>query len=681
VKTLVRRPETQTVAQTRTRWWDRLSPTVVGCVIGAALAVLSTRGAWGGWLPAGEDVPAHLVRFDFGISELVAHGRLDGWLPRYYLGYQEFLFQGPGLTWVVAAIRGVTLGVLSNPGATKVIGVLSLAAVPVAVGFLARSLGLGRVAAGIAAVLSLLVSSPVGIGLQGVYLWGLLPNQLGGVLFCVALGALVRIPVDGRARWMVLGAVSLAALTITHLISIIVLAVFFPILVLGVGRELFRRAPLTRLALTAALATGLLAWWLVPAFVHRDLEGLAAAWPTPPFGERVGEIVDGEILFRPYVVWLVVAGWIYGLTRVRRRRPFALALVVAPIVYLVFAHWAASWRPNEVTLQLANRGLGYVGLLAILPLATAIAGGVRFAGSGLASRDLAMPALVTVALALAVVVVLSPLGPPRSTAQELDEPSPQLRNAAAELRRVVPDGARFATRRDLVEITSADPIQPDSIGEVQPAFWLAYESGRNSLNGFGIESSSTPGPNIEADGFALGNAPDAEADFFSGLGVTHLVTMTDELAAQPESSDRFELLWRKRPIAIFAVRPRPGQPDPASQVTTEAPATAHLRRADPERLRIDVDSNRATRAAVAVAWSPKWHGTVDGRAVELDRTSAGLITVRLPAGSSTLELNYESDAWDRIGVVVSALTVVALLALSALWWRRRRQQARSVLVG
>ena len=31
--------------------------------------------------PAGEDVMAHLVRADFGIAQLVAHGRLDGWFP------------------------------------------------------------------------------------------------------------------------------------------------------------------------------------------------------------------------------------------------------------------------------------------------------------------------------------------------------------------------------------------------------------------------------------------------------------------------------------------------------------------------------------------------------------------------------------------------------------------------
>ena len=406
MKTDVREPERQTLAEPRTRWWERVSPAVVGAVVAAALAVWSTRGAWGGWLPAGEDVPAHLLRFDVGISQLVAHGRLDGWFSRNYLGYQEFLFQGPGLTWAVAAVRGATLGMLSNPGGIKVIGVLSFAAVPVAMAFVARSLGLGRLAAGIAAVLALLISSPVGVGLQGIYLWGLLPNQVGAVFFLLSLGALMRIPVDPRRRWMLLAAVSLAALTITHLISLIVLAAFLAILAFGVRRELLRRDVLVRLALTAALAFGLAAFWLVPALAHRDLAGPAAAWPTPPFGDRVDEIVDGRILLRPYTFWLVAAGWLYGLTRVRRWR-FALVLVLAPAVYLVLAHWASSRWPNEYTLQLANRGLGYAGLLAILPLAALLAAGARLVGRWLRGRAWAAPTVVAGALALAAVIVLS----------------------------------------------------------------------------------------------------------------------------------------------------------------------------------------------------------------------------------------------------------------------------------
>ena len=114
--------------------------------------------------------------------------------------------------------------------------------------FLARSLGLGRLAAGIAAVLSLLVSSEFGPGLQGLYLIGLVSHQLGAPLFCLALGASLRVPSDARRRWVLLAAVSVAGLAITHLISVMILAVVFPLLAFGLRREHLGRASLARFA-------------------------------------------------------------------------------------------------------------------------------------------------------------------------------------------------------------------------------------------------------------------------------------------------------------------------------------------------------------------------------------------------------------------------------------------------
>jgi hypothetical protein len=659
-------PEHQTLTETRKRWWERISPTVVGCVVAVGLALWSTGGAWGGRPPHGEDVMAYLVRADFALPHLVAHGRLDGWFPRFYLGYQEFLFNGPGVAWAMGAARGVTLGALSNAGALKVIGVVSFAALPVAMAFLARSLGLGRLAAGIAAVLSLLVSSEFGPGLQGLYLIGLVSHQLGAPLFCLALGALLRVPSDARRRWVLLAAVSLAGLAITHLISVMILAVVFPLLAFGLRRERLARAAVARFVATGVLAAGLAAWWLIPVLAHRDLQGEVATWATPSFGDRIDAIVNGHILFRPYTVWIVVAGWVYGLARVRRR-PFAFVLVATPLVFLALAHWAASrWPHNEIAMQLANRGLGYAGLLAILPLSAAIAAGARFASARLSRWRWAGPAVVAAAIAVAVAVVVSPLGPDRRAASELDPPVPQLQHAATELRRVVPDGARFAAQRDY----------PDEVlrtGVILPPTWLAQASGRDSLNGWNLESSSTPEPDLEPDLY-LGKRPaDAEADVLSRLGVSHVVTTADPFADALAASDRFELVWRESPIAIFALRARAGQPEPAALVATGAPAEARVMRADPERLRIRVDAAAATPATVAVAWSPKWHGRVDGRPVALGHTRDGLIAVRLPAGRSALELDYGPDGWDHLGVGVSALTVVLLAAFGVYVFRRRRQ--------
>src|SRR3954452_3234651 len=280
----------------------------VGAAVGALLGLWSTVGAWGSRPPGGNDVMAHLVRVDFGINELLTHGRLDGWLPRFYTGYQEYLINGPGLVWATALVRALTFGLLSDTGAFKVVGIVAFASTPLAVAFFARSLGLGRTASGVAAVLTLLVSNPFGPGLNGLYDIGLVSPQVGAALFFVAFGALVRTIADPEPRWVLLAASSLALLAVTHLISVMILVVLFPLVVAG---ELWRsrRSPsgTGRLAIAGVVSMMLAGWWLLPLLVHRDLSGPIATWGTPPFGERVSDIAAGRILLRPFALWLLLA--------------------------------------------------------------------------------------------------------------------------------------------------------------------------------------------------------------------------------------------------------------------------------------------------------------------------------------------------------------------------------------
>jgi uncharacterized membrane protein len=260
---------------------------------------------------------AHLVRADFAIPNLVANGRLDGWFPRFVLGHQEFLFNGPGLTWLMAIVRGATLGLLSNPGALKVLAVASVAAISPAAWFLARSYRLSPPAAGLAAVLALTVDNPFGLGLRGTFETGLVPHQVGAVLFCLALGASVRLLGDPRKRWVALAAAAAAALVITHLISAFVLAVVLA-LTLAVLSAGLSPASLGRLAAAGLAAAGLAAFWLAPFAAHWDLHGIVTSWGVPPLGRRLGEVLSGEILFGSGMAPLVLAGWLFALAS---RRP------------------------------------------------------------------------------------------------------------------------------------------------------------------------------------------------------------------------------------------------------------------------------------------------------------------------------------------------------------------------
>ena len=616
---------------------------MAGVAVAVAAALVLVRGVVGGRPPAGEDVMAHLVRADFALPHLVAHLRTDGWLPRLVLGQQEFLFNGPGLTWLVGLVRLLTLGTLSTTGALKVVCVVSVAAVPPAVAFLARSYGLSRPAAGLAAVLSLLVSSPYGPGLQGLFRVGLIPNQLGAILFCVALGAVVR-TVDGAGRrWPATAAAATAALLVTHLISVLILAVFVALtLAARAATRTLERRGVARLAGVAIGTAGLAAFWLAPMVAHRDLHGVFTGWDTPPLPDRMGDIVTGRILLPAGFAVLVAAGWVHTLLRGPDRR-HALVWVVVPLAYLPLSAAALHLLgPGDVTLQLPNRGLGYVGLMAVFAVAAPVAAlAGRFGRAGQAAA-LALAALAVVAFA-----------PGRDAPGQLPEPQPQMRAAAGALRELVPPGARFATQRDF-------PGEISRTGVIHPETWLARMSGRNSLNGYNLEAVSTPDAALEPETVEVDD-PTTSADRLARFGVSHLVATDDPVADRLVRSRRFSPVWHVSPITILAVEPRDGAPPPASLIDSPVPLSAFVVDTRPERFGVEVVSDQPAPVTVALAWSPKWHGRLDGRPIALGRTNDGLIRTSLPAGDHRLRLTYRSDLWDGLGLALTALTVAAQL--------------------
>lgn len=636
----------------------------LGIAIAVVFAIWFTIPAWGGRAIGGEDVMFYLIRSRFGISELYAHGRLDGWSPAFYLGHQQFLIRGPDIVPFVATVRLLTLGQLSVSGAVKVIGLAAFVAFPAVVAFLARSYGLGRRAAGIAALLSLLVSNIFGLGLQGLFIVGLLAHQVGALWWGLALGSLLRVIVDARVRWILIGGASCALLAMTHQISfgIMLMALAVSVATLPLTDAITRRA-LQRLAVAGLLGFGLAAFWAIPRIAHRDLVGSAATWATPPFGDRVAEIFRGDILFRPNVAWILIAGFVYGAVRVAHNRRYALALLVAPIILLAFSHWAAHHYSSSIAaIQLANRGLGYVGVLAVLPLAALLGALATRAARLRPGADLAVVGIVAVAVFVAQ-------GPLRNAPAQFPDPISQMRDAAAELAATVPDGARFATQRDY-------PAEISRTGVLHPETWLANASGRNLLNGVGLESSVVESGPFEPDQLATKPAADSAAAL-SKLGVTHVVTTEDDLAGRLADSGNYELEWQESPLAILAVIPPPGQPAPASQLTTAAPTTARLTRGDPEHLEITFNASRRTTAQVAVAWSPKWHAEIDGRAVTLERNpetatpNDDVLRLTLPRGRHQLTLDFRSDIWDRLGVIVTLLTLCGIAGFLVVRRRRR----------
>lgn len=660
---------------------------ISGYVLAVAIALWLIWGIWSDGPPVGGDTVAHLIRAEYGIHRFVLNGRLDGWQPSFALGYQQHLFIGPVLTWGIALVQALSFGTLSTLAAFKAVIVLLFASLPLATGYLARSFGLSRQASSVAAILSLLVNSPFGgFGVSGLFDVGLTVNLPGAVVLCIAVGAILRLMSKPSAYRALLAGVLFALLAATHGISLILAAALLPVLFVLIfmdsairsliSRSRFRQflakldkycdkpeegaTPLNLkpalqlsgwIGFSAIVAMAMSAWIVIPILVHYDLRGMLTGWGHTPFWHRLSDVWNGHILFQRGVSFWVAIGLVYGLWRVICGRSLALSLVLAPFAFLGLGEILAFLAPaNVISQQIPNRGLGLAGLLAVFPLAAFITTVTRPAGR--------FKKLLAVAVAAVfVIIAVDKLRPVVRTVT----PTPVALAAAAELRRLVPDGARYAMQRDF-------PDEIRIVGMNHPDFWMAWQSDRYTLNVFNVESSATPTPAYAPDSMTK-QPPDKVADSLSSYGVTHVLLVNQEKASMLLASPRFNLVWQSTPMAILAVIPRHGQPNPASLLATECPAQAELIDPDPEHLRISVKATASCSATIAAAWSPKWTGRLDDKPVKIGRTAEGLLALHLPAGTHTIALDFHQDVWDQLGIII---TVLACLAVVVYGWRSRK---------
>ena len=726
----------------------RLDPDTVvlwgGLALSVALSIWLTWGIWAPGMPAGDDTAAHVVRAEFAVRHFFTAGTIDGWQSSFGLGYQQFLFLGPGFSILVAVIQLLSFGSLSPLDATKVATVVSFALVPLSLAFLAWAFGLGRRAAGVAAVLGVAVSSVYGgAGLNAVFGSGLLPNHLGSALLLVAFGGVVLVARRPSTRRVVFTAAAAAALVATHPIAAIILGFLAAALVVAAGAEWLtvnggaladrvrpwvdRVAPapgsapvsstarvvatgpapddagdatrpatgaphrswralaepplrhLAALVAAGALAIGMAGFVLVPLAAHRDLRGENSAWPDVPLWSRLTEIWRGEFLYRPWVLLLALVGFGFVLLLALGRRRGALMLVLTPVLALAFARAFVAVTPdNIVAIQLTNRSIADLGLIALLPLAVLLAAPRQFAARVAAATGSrprpTNPALVlanaAIPLTLALAVVLLPSGLDRDRASTV-QPTASLQAMATELTALVPPGARFATQRL--------PAQERALtGMSHPDLWLAWATGANTLNIYNLESSVVFEPVYEAE--HLNDRPPAEvAERLARLGVSHLAVIDTLDVPGLMSSAAFSPVWADGTMAILQVHPAAGQPAPSALVTASSPISASLVAADPQHLVVETAASESTLATFAIGWSPKWRVSVDGTPVPAAPSEDQLVQVALPAGPATVTLDYAIDGADIVGRALTALSLVAAIVALVLSRRHHVRDANDTV--
>jgi hypothetical protein len=86
-----------------------------------------------------------------------------------------------------------------------------------------------------------------------------------------------------------------------------------------------------------------------------------------------------------------------------------------------------------------------------------------------------------------------------------------------------------------------------------------------------------------------------------------------------------------------------------------------------QRWRISLPTAAPGWVSLPIAYSPLWVARTDGVPLAVRRDKRGLLEVALVAAGSSVELEHRAGAAEWAGVAVSLGAVLALLAV---WWRR-----------
>jgi hypothetical protein len=651
------------------------------CAATGAVLVLA-RPVWRADLASGTDLPGHLVMTRFGVDELFAHGRWDGWFPGFGSGYRLFGVNGPGMALLAGVVRAGSLGTVSAGRALVLLGILSLALLPWAVAAFSREMGSSRLAAAVHGALALLVGYHAGGGVVGLYKVGLLAHGLALPLVLVTLVLVRRAVRHGGRRYVAGAALATGFLGLLHPLSVLVVGVLG--LVLSAPEVARRGAIAARRAALAALgALGLVAFWLVPAVRDRDLAGDATSWAQPPaLLEQLGDVVAGRQLL-PWgvgVVALVVAVAMAGWAVVEPRARAWLVGPVAAIVALVVADLAVAhgWGPFELRTQLPLRLAAVATILLLQPLAVVIAEGAQVVAGRVGVPRL-VPA-IGVAVGL-VVVALVPwwLRGDRNPARPIEAPTAAFAAAADELAdRVPPMGRHLLARPE--DYAYRDGTSPDR--------WLAAASGTNSAHLYLWESTRAHEAGELSQRFVWEVGAAEALGQMRRFGVTHVVVTAGGQASVLRDTPGYDEVWRQDDVRIFAVARQPDLPEvgallqpvavpeasgtddgdeplDGSEGGSTASLTAVTRAQEAELVVWDVNAAGPIDVVAAVAHDPRWRVSVDGERIATQLSDEGLVQFTLPPGAHDVELRYVGRAGDRWWLAVSLLSLVVAALLAA----------------
>jgi len=598
--------------------------------VGTVIAAVFARSLLDFDSTPGADVIFHQVRSEHAFN-LLKIGQLDGWMHDYFNGYEAFLFNSNGLPLISSFISLLSFEAISPPAATLIVAFLSFISFPSAVFYLARSFEMSRLAAGVAAALSPLVSHYLGFGIYGVFGFGLLAHQVAAPLWALTLGLLTRstksddktTKLEAACAATVLCLVSPLTAFIAgfHFLSLILILLTFNHINLG---TLIRRVLLTSIMTVLSSAT----WWL-PAVMHRDLIGVETFGNARSIMERSMEVFSGSTgLPRGLLAVTLIATIILALPKVKVNNRVVIASF--GLFVLIVGHMLrfSSWSSFMLLGKLSDRALTHGLVLLLFPLAAVSA----WLGQTIHRRTGAS-GIVPVLGVFSLLLLASPYFNYGSS--QTPQPTEDIEMVAGFLASEAEEGSRFG----VVEYFEMRAVS----GVPSPSLWLSKESGVPVATGLGVELTNTL---IAADLVTGVDGTYDNAQRLADVGVKYLVAVSGR-DVDLANSDYYEKELDTGRISLWSIS--------SNYLIEDRPI---LLGSSPlhQKYKYDISNQQAGPITLPIGYSPKWQARdEDDRRIDLTRSDDGFIQIMGKDKPSDINLTFKPDIYDRNGYIISLL--------------------------